>query len=663
MTPAENIIEKYPIVSATTGYAFMQNAGSPITGTEAAAQNAGINKAAMEGAWSLTRIPGGTHTDYLLFATESINPLYYGEYAVGPYQRPPISMSGSPQSLLKTGINTSSAFSLTLTQANAASNCTTGSDGTSSNPAAPDPSGWWTGLLCSTGHISWYTQTVQGNRTWTIEATALDETGSPTPQKAQLVLGVWNASDATGTLPTVASQAVALNSMSLGMTQLQMSSTPTPSTLRIAIADQYGAGRPDFAYQARILYADNLSPTTLGASGGQITINGIGFRQGNQVTVNGVAATVTSWTSTQIIATAPTKGNAQASSTPVDVAVFDPSTGGSTILQGALTYTGQATDTIALVSAPASLETGITATTPFAVRVYQPDGVTPAAGATVSFVVTGSGGGGAVLLNCGSGTGCTSTTDSTGLAQQPVQGVAAGTITLTATETSGGASVQATTIDTDPVRTVTITAAPQYLAQGASATWTITLTATQDGSPAANTPVTWSTAAMGFTVTSASTNTASDGTSTATVQASNISGSSTNVIGGCVWTLCATWNVYGIAPPLWTAIIATGANQTISSTQTLAPVTVLITDGAGHPLPGATVNLYQTSYAWEGPCPSIGPCPSAPVLATAQSAAVSDANGQVELIPIQVPSVAQVVNIAASTGTQGFAITSLSVTP
>ena len=66
MTPAEGVIEKYPIVSATTGYAFMQNAGSPVTGTETVTQNAGSTKAAMEGTWSLTRIPGGTHTDPLV---------------------------------------------------------------------------------------------------------------------------------------------------------------------------------------------------------------------------------------------------------------------------------------------------------------------------------------------------------------------------------------------------------------------------------------------------------------------------------------------------------------------------------------------------------------------------------------------------------------------
>jgi hypothetical protein len=660
----DNNLEPYPVVSSTAGYAFMENAGNVVSGAEPSTQNAGTTNAAMEGAWSLARIPGGTHSDYLLFQTESINPLYYGEFAVGPYQRPPTSMSGSSQDVLKKGVAVGTEFTLPLIQTDAAPACSTGSDGTAAAPAAADPSGWWNGLLCGTGHSSFWMQTVKANRTWTIEATALDETGAPTPLKAQLVLGVWNTSDPTGTLPTVASQPVAMNSMSLGMTQLQMPSTPTPATLRIAVADQFGGGRPDFAYRARILYADSISPSSIAATGGQVTITGIGFQQGNQVTVNGVAATVTSWSSTQIVATVPTKGIAQAASAAVDVAVVDPSTGGSSIMQAALTYTGNAIDTIALVSAPASLETGMTSPTPFAVRVFQPDGVTPASGATVSFVVTGSGGGGAVLLNCGSGTVCTSTTDANGLAQQQVMGVSAGSVTITGTEMSGGASVQATTTDADPVRSVTIAAAPQYLAEGASGSWTISLTAIQDGAPASGAPVTWGTAAAGFTLSPATATTANDGTSTVNVQVGSITGASTNVIGGCVWTsLCATWTIYGIAPPLWTVAVSGGANQTVASTAPLAPVTLLVTDGAGHPLPGATVNLYQTSYAWQGTCPSDGPCPAAPVLATAQSTSVSDANGLVQLTPLQVPATPQVVKIAASTGTQGFATTALSVTP
>ncbi len=51
---------------------------------------------------------------------------------------------------------------------------------------------------------------------------------------------------------------------------------------------------------------------------------------------------------------------------------------------------------------------------------------------------------------------------------------------------------------------------------------------------------------------------------------------------------------------------------------TPAVVTLLVTDGAGHALPGATVNVYQTVYAWEGACAVNEVCASAPVLTTAQ---------------------------------------------
>ncbi len=60
--------------------------------------------------------------------------------------------------------------------------------------------------------------------------------------------------------------------------------------LRFVIADARGDGRPDFAYQARVLYADTIQPADTSLSGGQITISGMGFRAGNQVLVNGVPA-------------------------------------------------------------------------------------------------------------------------------------------------------------------------------------------------------------------------------------------------------------------------------------------------------------------------------------------------------------------------------------
>ena len=62
--------------------------------------------------------------------------------------------------------------------------------------------------------------------------------------------------------------------------------------VRIAIADERGDGRPDYNYQARVLYADSVSPAAVNAAGGVVTITGMGFRTGNAVLVNGVAATV-----------------------------------------------------------------------------------------------------------------------------------------------------------------------------------------------------------------------------------------------------------------------------------------------------------------------------------------------------------------------------------
>ena len=109
--------------------------------------------------------------------------------------------------------------------------------------------------------------------------------------------------------------------------------------LRIAIADQRGDGRPDFAYQGRVLYADSVSPANVAATGGVVTITGMGFRAGNVVTVNGVAATVTNWTATSIVATVPSaRALGFNTAATADVAVTDLSTGGTTVMSGALNY-------------------------------------------------------------------------------------------------------------------------------------------------------------------------------------------------------------------------------------------------------------------------------------------------------------------------------------
>jgi hypothetical protein len=664
--------EPYPVVSGMAGYEFQQNGGNPVSGAEAASLNVGNNQAAVEGAWSMPYLPIGTGTAGLYFSTEPINPLYYGEDAVGPYQRPVATMSGSAQYVNPGNVGQGMSIVVPINEPNAVSGWCWYADSVESNPPGASATGFWSGSLCGIGFTSWRKATVNANTSWTIEVTAVDEWGSATQNKLQPVIGVWNASDPTGTLPTVAAQAVMGGAWSLGTTAVQVSSTASASTVRMVIADQFGAGRPDFGYIARILYAAGVAPAKLTGSGGQIVITGTGFLAGNQVTVNGARATVSSWTSTQIVATAPTMAVAGATSGgAVDVVVTDGNTGGSTDMQGALTYVVAAGNQIQLVSAPATLETGVVAAKPFAVRVLAQDGVTPVASASVTFVVVGGGAGGAVVTGCQSGPGCVVKTDGTGVAQTPVMGIAAGAVTVRGTEMSAGMSVQAAMVDADPVRTAMIGAVPQYLAAGAAGSWGLTLTATQDGLVSAGVPVAWSTTGVGFTLTPPGELTAANGTAAVVAQVKTIAGGpggigeSTNVVMGCAWsTVCGGWTVYGVAPTHWIVAVSSGAGQSVrTGGLALVPVMMLVTDGAGHALPGAVVNVYQTAYAWEGACGVRGACATAPVLTTARSSAVSDGNGMVQVLPLRVAGVAQMVRVAVATGTRGFAVTSLAVTP
>jgi hypothetical protein len=649
--------EPWQVASGVTGVLFQENGGNPVSGGESNSENVGKNYGPVEGQATIRRVPDSV-VENLFMETEAIDPLYTGEDAIAPYQRPPLTPSGSSQSMTDWSAGAGTGAGYTATAANAATTCSPGADGTRAQPAASNATGWWTGLLCAMGHSSWWSVAARAGRSWTVEVTALDESGAATLNKAQPVIGVWNAGDPG--LPTVASAPAAMNAWALGVTQVQVPASGSAETYTFAVADQFGAGRPDFGYQARVLYADSVIPAVVGSAGGVITIAGEGFRQGNSVMVNGVAATVVSWTATQIVARAPSMDAAGTSlGDSVDVTVMDPVTGGVTTISGGLSYNTIAPDVLALVSAPTSLETGLTATTPFAVRVFAADGVTPLANATVQFSVSA---GSALLAGCAGGRTCALQTDATGVAQTKVSGGAAGGVTLAATEVSGGATVQVTIADTDPVRGITITTAPGYVAAGTSSAWTVSLTATQDGAAAAGVPIVWS-AGSGLSFGSGDTATDASGAASVTVQAGPFSAGS-KAVTACAWTsVCASWTVYAVDASQWNVVIASGAGQSVAGSTAFAPVMLEVTDGAGHPLQGAAVTVYQTVDAWEGVCPSQGRCAASPVLASAQSTAVSDANGLLTVTLLQVPGQPQTVNIVAVTGTQGFVSFSLVRTP
>jgi hypothetical protein len=356
-------IEDWYVASGVSGSLYRQTNGNPVTGADSSmAGSQGTQDSWYEGYTKIQRIPQLPGSwELLILETEPVNPLYTGQYAVGPYVANTVAPSGSDPVLTEGIYGSYTQGYLDWATDNAVGACNSGADGTEAAPTAVPAQGWWQDQVCFYGHSAWSSLSVKANRSLTVEVTAEDEQGFVSNVKAMPVIGVWNATDALGSLPGVASAGEAFNGEGNGMTRLTTSFTQ-PNQLRIGIADQRGDGRPDFNYGARVLYADSVSPATLSASGGTITITGMGFRTGNTVTINGVAATVSSWTANTIVATAPSI-HALGSTTGLvaDVVVTDLSTGGTTVMMQALSY-ATPVPVLSLVSAPSGLvEVGLSA--------------------------------------------------------------------------------------------------------------------------------------------------------------------------------------------------------------------------------------------------------------------------------------------------------------
>ena len=655
-------------VSAVTGSLFQQNAGNPVTGpVSGLAGSMGSNNLQWEGFYNMAWIPNldptGSYNGPMegIITTEAVNPLYIGEYSVGPYAAGDVAPSGAPQSVY--GSNTYRVYQYpeamvvtNLAPSDAAGNCNTGSDGTELEPLPVAAGGWWTGVLCAHGHTAWSSFNAKAARTATLEVTALDENGFATTAKAMPTIGAWAATDPTGTLPTLAATPSAFNTVTLGMTATGVV-TAQAKALRFVIADARGDGRPDFAYQARVLYADSIQPASTSVNGGQIAIGGMGFRAGNEVKVNGVPATVSNWTATSIAAVAPPQSAFPSNPAgPVDVEVVDLSTGATTVMSGALTYGGSAPDRMTLVSAPSgSVAVGTAAAVPFAVRVLLSDGVTPVVGLPVTF----TSGGAAIQFGACSALTCVLLTDVTGLASTTLTPTAFGTVTIQA------AAVGATQVATFNAlaRNVTMMQTDEYIAAGATVAWTPQASVAQNGAPAAGTTVAW-TALGGMMVSPGSSLANSQGVAQAAAVAGPLAAGAQAAGQACAWTtLCANFAALAVAPSAWRLAVMDGAGQTVSVAGTFAPVVIIVTDGSGDPVAGAPVAVYQTVNPAAMPCPARGRCPVAPLLASSVVPAVSDANGLVSVVPMQLAGRAEATNIAVATGTQGFASSSLQQGP
>ena len=647
-------------VSSVSGFLYRRVHGNPVTGTDTSETGSmGTTGGDHEGYYELTRIPMvSTGWQNVIIDTEPVNPLYTGSYSVGPYLANTVNPSGSDVSITGTVLPSYSVALINLSTDGAASSCDTGADGTEAAPAAVASGGWWTGLLCADEHTAWSMFTIKGSRSYTIEVTAEDEQGFVSTAKAMPVIGLWNEMDALGSLPGIAAAGEAFNGEASGMTTLHSESTQ-PNQLRVAIADQRGAGRPDFNYQARVLYADTVAPTNLPAAGGTITITGMGFRTGNAVTVNGVEATVLSWSATSIVATAPSL-QALGSSTGLvaDVEVSDLSTAGSTVMMQVLTY-GTPAPVLNLLTAPSgTVIVSQPANVPFAVQMLGADGVTPVANQPIVFTATG----GTVQFGaCGAGS-CTVMTNASGVASTTVTPLTAGAIVLSAVGSAGtqGASFTAVAL----VRTATAQQATEYVAEGATVVWTPQISVADNTASTAGVLVNWLATSGSIVLSPSQTQVSTQGIAETVATIGPLSAGAEAVATGCAWTtVCASFMAYGVAAADLRLVVVSGANQSVGASSTLVPVVLRVTDTASHPVAGAVVQIYQTVNAWEAACPETGRCPIAPIYASSASSITTDANGMITVTPQQIAGVAGVTNLAAATGTQGFVSLALQEQP
>jgi hypothetical protein len=648
---ATSQIESWYTTSAVSGGVFRQSNGNPITGPDTSpAGSEGTQAMDHEGFFNLQRIPmlpGDWQA--VVLETEPINPLYTGQYAVGPYTDNTVEPSGSdtPQIFGIYGSYTSAYIVFSTT--NGASSCNPGADGTEAAPARLAATGWWSGQLCAYGHSSWSSLTVKGNRSLTLEVTAEDEQGLASTAKAMPVIGVWNQTDPRGSLPGIARTGQAFNGQATGMTTLTTSSTQ-PNQLRIAISDQRGDGRPDFNYKARVLYADSLTPSTIGSAGGTITITGMGFRTGNAVFVNGVAATVASWTANTIVATVPSLHTLGVGTALVaNVTVEDLSTGGTTVMTQALNYTAPAT-TLSLLTAPAgNVLLAQPATVPFAVQVLLGDGFTPVMGEAVTLTATL---GTVQFAACGAAT-CVLHTDTRGIASTLVTPETSGATTLQATGIDG--TVTASFIAIAQVRTATAVQPVEYIAADASVRWTPQLSVADNTASTIGVLVAWQRISGPVVALPGQSQVNAAGVAETLATVGPLVPGAQASLSGCAWTsVCATFITQGVDPAELRLVAVSGANQTVPASGVLSPVVVLVTDLSSHPVAGAAVQIFQTVDAWQISCPDRGRCPIPPVLASTQYSLISDANGLLTITPQQLPEVAGTTNLAAAAGTQGF---------
>ena len=632
--------------TAVSGVFFQGNAGNPVTGVTDASGNAlnrfGSDDPSLEGFFSLSGVPlppGTTASQYQL-TFETLDPLYTSGSSVGPYTTGQVTPSGTMPVIQLGTLGAGSAMTQTVVIDDAADEGQSGADGTENAPAAVPITGEWTARITGFAHTGWFEWWARGGREFTIEAEALDENGISTEKKAQVVLGAWNGTDAAGT-PPVTATVQPFNGSVVSLTALPVL-TIADSEVRIGLADLRGDGRPDYAYRGRILYADGVSPARLPVNGGQIVIQGMGFRPTMTVSVNGLAAQVLSMTPTTIVATAPASGGATGTAV---VQLQDSQTLGVAAITSGVSYDAEPDDAISLLIAPmGSVPIGVPQ--PFVVRAMNVTTQASAAGVTVTFTVTE----GTAELGCGKNL-CSASTAGDGTATMSVTPNSTAPAQVTAALTNANSVLAEFTGATPP--SIAVLTSNLYAALGATVQWPVqAIVLNQSGVPIAGQVVIWTAGGVGVNVSASQGISDGNGLVANTIGAGSFSVSTNATVSACLGgtTNCATLTVTPVHPETAALVPWSSTSQYISLGQAFAPVVLRVTDAFGHPLAGATVTFAELLEGWTEPCPLQGRCAPAPVLGEQTFQATSGIDGSVALTPLSAGGLAGRLLVMAATG-------------
>jgi hypothetical protein len=503
--------------------------------------------------------------------------------------------------------------------------------------------GLWCGRLSQVGQSDWFSFPVRGNRIFTVVTQALDETSAPTESKALPSIGVWDAFDPVGA--TAVGAAPGLNGDATGETWLRVA-TNGDDMVRIGIADLRGDGRPDYAYNGWVLYADTVSPTRLPASGGSITIQGMGFRLADTVTVGGQAATLTSISPNQITAVVPPAPAGVTGS--VDLEVDDePALYAAAVIPGGVSYDSGNGDALNLNAAPANT-VPIGEPLPFSVTALGSN-LTPAGGVTVIYTVTS----GAATLACGLPV-CSVVATGDGRATMNVTAMSTTWSTVTAALTNGS-SLEAQFVGGTPA-VLSVLTRQLSLAAGATITWTVQALVENNGVPSSGQSVAWqAVASSGITLQGpVSVTTNSSGIAAQTLTVGPLAEGQTASINACLngTSQCVAFTAFGARPEYAALEAISGTSQSLTASDTPNQIVLRLLDMDGNPMAGGTVALYEALYAWTPPCSPNVVCPPGALLATQASMGTTAVDGSVTFVPASLPGVAtNLMGLAASGNT------------